>query len=1020
MALSLSTPFPPQLEPFLVSAVTELPVPVSDRQWPAFALLEESVLREMPTVARDSEFAVGCLESLRGIGASVLAVFLLEFAYRRASGVGQANDLLQRLARPLIDTLATELSLLDYVSISPDFRDDVETKEPIRRRVERDGVNRLLGALAIGGDYSYAKTLFERAMPSVEASSTTLASYKTALQETLDRARQGPPAYSLLQREGPAHDPNFFVAVTTPDGRSAEGSGPSKKKAEEQAAKRYLSTYWHRQLHALERISRSTGDGRPWPDARLRHTGTAFVALAGDFRIPEDALPLLSLALTHKGSAPNARQAEQWQSLAQLGAAALDTIAHRLVLEEGISEGHWSSSPEVALTLARNGMSSTDAFEALHFDRVFIADELARTDKVKSDAFQAVVAVALLAHGEAAPELLPSAIQKRLRALVRRGVTSGPLEIHDPKTRLNQVLASMRVEAVYSVARTEGRPHDRTFYSRLALNSRVTGQKIVVNGGSGSSRAEADKQLAGQVGRLLSIANAGSGARLKELAGNQRARELAKFFLEAEIATVKSGEELTVARLAAIDALGASLLRTADDFVAWVEGAEQVMGQPIDAGDQDLLGYFRHLGAVARVGTAAAHTQDIADVISFVRDLDPESYVGDLRDREGFGSLLALASLTRLLTHPVAARPVNEIAEEVELLHRSHKPGVVFERPLPACFVTAREGALQTLVEEIVKALDIDDIRIRVELGSDGGVSFTYIMGSGVSGPSTDLLKNPLWRFFSSEFPNLQLETSGDGLRVLFDVQEIPSNPFAEAALRAYRGSTAVDAAESEALAHLLHDLKNRLVAFHLALAQPHDDRTARLAARLDASQHLDACLLLCDGISTIRSALAAPEIERLDVGRFFREYFAEKYATLPSTVEIQAPSRADGMELMTSRPYLRSILDNLVKNAVEAMPEGGQIRCDWVADEEDGRLLVEISDTGCGMETEEVDSLLQGRGMRSSKDEGTGVGMMTVVAMVGRLGGLISGESALGSGTRWIIELPSINDDETRIGEPN
>jgi signal transduction histidine kinase len=346
----------------------------------------------------------------------------------------------------------------------------------------------------------------------------------------------------------------------------------------------------------------------------------------------------------------------------------------------------------------------------------------------------------------------------------------------------------------------------------------------------------------------------------------------------------------------------------------------------------------------------------------------------------------------------------------VELLHDSHPPQLSFANAVPTCVVTAREGAVQALVEHVVRTLAADNVVVETELDA-GRIAFTFAVPSRSSAGNNDLIEGPLWQFLAAEFPNLRLKTTDTQCQVQFDLLATPGSALAAAALVAFQGSTDVDAAESEALAHLLHDLKNRLVAFHLALAQPHSDRTARLKAQLDASQHVDASLLLCESISTIRSALVEPEIERLDIGRFFRDYVAEKYATLPATIDIEAPGRADGIELTTSSRYLRSMLDNLIKNAVEAMPSGGRIRCDWVADMSESRLLIEVSDNGRGMSADEVESLLAGRGLPSRKDAGTGVGMMTVVAMVGRLGGTISGESQVDAGTRWIIELPAVEE---------
>jgi dsRNA-specific ribonuclease/signal transduction histidine kinase len=1010
---TMRIPFPSQLEPFLVAPPPALPVPASAPEWSSFALFEESSLKGGATRSPEAEFAASCLEALSGVGASLARLLVLEIAYQRALPAGQTSDLYQRLGRPLVDELASELSLLDFVVGEPGLRESLQTDAPLRRRIETNATYRLLAALAISGDYDYARTLVSKAVRAAERSATAVASYKTALQEILARAKRGRPSYSVLGREGPDHALTFHVAVTTPDGRSAEGVGLSKRKAEEQAARSYLATRWGRELEALERSSSSRPDRRAWPGPRLRHDGKTFTALAAQFRLPESALPLLSLALTHKGGLGSVVQVEQWQSLAQLGAAALEAIMHGMVLEEGLAAERWVNSPGVSLSRAREGSSSRQAFEDLRLDQLLIAPEFERTDKVKADAFQAVVAVALLVHREAAPSLLPPRIDERFRSLVRQGIRSTPREMQDAKTVLQTLLAPMRVEFVYDVERTEGLPNDRTFYSRLTLMSRFTGDKVVVRGGTGRTRIEADKDLASRVVRVLMIANGMTDDRVTTLRGKPAAEEIGRFLLDSGIAALK-GEALALGRLAAIDALGASSLRTRDPeaFARWVEDTESLLGDSFDPDDEDVLRYFRHLGSLADTGTAT-YTADLAAVVNFVRGLDPENYDGDLREREGFKTLLALAAASRLRGHAVERRPLDGIVDEIELLHRGHAPTVRFERPVPECMVSAREGVLQALVEEVVKSLaPAGDVVVSADL-QDRRLTLTLVSADRPSVVPAEF-GGPLWHLFSSELPGLEVEVGEHRYQVRFGLEASPPSQFAAAALRAFRGSTRAEAAESEALAHLLHDLKNRLIGFHLALAHRHSDQTARLKAQLDASQHLDASLLLCDALSSIGSALAEPEIGRLDIGRFFRDYFAEKFATLPANVEIDVPSRADGMELTTSTRYLRSILDNLIKNAVEAMPDGGRIRCEWIAEPEERRLLVEVADSGRGIAEDDLESLLSGRGLPSRKKEGSGVGMMTVVAMVGRLGGTISGESGLGTGTRWMIELPSVPEDET------
>ncbi|MBX9688561.1 MAG: ribonuclease III [Candidatus Obscuribacterales bacterium] len=61
--------------------------------------------------------------------------------------------------------------------------------------------------------------------------------FKAQLQQLTQSRAQGVPIYSVLQIEGPPHDPTFIVAVSVGNQTIAQGTGHSKKAAEQEAAK---------------------------------------------------------------------------------------------------------------------------------------------------------------------------------------------------------------------------------------------------------------------------------------------------------------------------------------------------------------------------------------------------------------------------------------------------------------------------------------------------------------------------------------------------------------------------------------------------------------------------------------------------------------------------------------------------------------------------------------------------------------------------------------------------------------
>jgi ribonuclease-3 len=73
--------------------------------------------------------------------------------------------------------------------------------------------------------------------------------YKALLQQYTQARAKGTPVYSVIKMLGPPHDPTFEVAVSVADQQIAEGSGPSKKVAEQAAARAAMERLTGKPVH---------------------------------------------------------------------------------------------------------------------------------------------------------------------------------------------------------------------------------------------------------------------------------------------------------------------------------------------------------------------------------------------------------------------------------------------------------------------------------------------------------------------------------------------------------------------------------------------------------------------------------------------------------------------------------------------------------------------------------------------------------------------------------------------------
>lgn len=108
----------------------------------------------------------------------------------------------------------------------------------------------------------------------------------------------------------------------------------------------------------------------------------------------------------------------------------------------------------------------------------------------------------------------------------------------------------------------------------------------------------------------------------------------------------------------------------------------------------------------------------------------------------------------------------------------------------------------------------------------------------------------------------------------------------------------------------------------------------------------------------------------------------------------------------------LREVLVNMIYNAIDAMPSGGEIRMS--SQEMNGRVVLTIADNGTGM-TPEVKSRLFDPFFTTKGKGGTGMGMAVSFGIIRRHNGAIDVESEPGRGTTFSISLP-INKDSQAI----
>jgi signal transduction histidine kinase len=126
------------------------------------------------------------------------------------------------------------------------------------------------------------------------------------------------------------------------------------------------------------------------------------------------------------------------------------------------------------------------------------------------------------------------------------------------------------------------------------------------------------------------------------------------------------------------------------------------------------------------------------------------------------------------------------------------------------------------------------------------------------------------------------------------------------------------------------------------------------------------------------------------------------------SGVRIRAGYASGPLRANVDARLIEQALLNLVLNATQAMPEGGEIiiRC---YSESAKTAVIEICDTGPGIPLEDQEKIF--KPFYSTRVGGTGLGLSTTQRIIHEHGGSIQLESEPGQGTRFLIRIPTANE---------
>ncbi len=155
------------------------------------------------------------------------------------------------------------------------------------------------------------------------------------------------------------------------------------------------------------------------------------------------------------------------------------------------------------------------------------------------------------------------------------------------------------------------------------------------------------------------------------------------------------------------------------------------------------------------------------------------------------------------------------------------------------------------------------------------------------------------------------------------------------------------------------------------------------------------------------RMGRVEPVCTLLDINQLVEGVVTNQLLSCDETIVAHRDLAEDLPECSADRDLLEHALDNLVRNALEAMPDGGQLHASTGRNRRgtEDHVRITIRDTGTGMDVRTKEHALDD--FFTTKPQGSGLGLAFIARVVEAHGGRLALDSREGQGTTVTLELP-------------
>ncbi len=213
--------------------------------------------------------------------------------------------------------------------------------------------------------------------------------------------------------------------------------------------------------------------------------------------------------------------------------------------------------------------------------------------------------------------------------------------------------------------------------------------------------------------------------------------------------------------------------------------------------------------------------------------------------------------------------------------------------------------------------------------------------------------------------------------------------------------------------ANLSHELSSPLMGLITILESYHKKAFIDSEEEMEIKKMLEALEYMKDVIVNLNAFARSEEkvkVEKVNINDIINStlLFAKPLLDL-NNIKLIKDYEPRVFPILGDRARLQHVVINIISNAKDAMPEGGELVIVTKNSPDQKNVILEFKDSGSGIKEEDLGKIFEPFFTTKKSGEGVGLGLLIVRDIISSHNGKLSVDSILGKGTTFTIEFPTI-----------